>query len=215
MNTLKNTRSNARPNARVVEARKPRAMLITASALLLGAGALLYSAQARADGEPQRKQAVNAKGSHDGHKHSTDAAGKSGHAAIGQKANGSGVKLSATTPKNIAIGQATLVTLNFDAPNSDGAVAKVRVPAGVTVTRADGSALGDIALTRGQATKVDLLVNAQNDGMQFLDVTTTQAGRSSIQSVPLKVGSGTLVMKSNGNVITTPSGERIVSMPAK
>lgn len=210
MNSLKTTRSPAR----TVAARNTRTLLVTASALLLGAGALLYSTQARADGEPRSKPTASAKAAHDGHKHSADA-GKSGHAAIGQKANGSGVKLSATTPKSIAIGQATLVTLSFEAPSSDGAVAKVRVPAGVSVTRADGSALGDIALTRGQATKVDLLVNAQNDGMQFLDVTTTQAGRSSIQSVPLKVGTGALVMKSNGNVITTPTGERIVSMPAK
>ncbi len=214
MNTLKNTHQNTRLGTRAVAARNMRAVLITASTLLLSGGALLYSTQARADGEARSKPAADAKASHAGHKHSADAV-QSGHAAIGQKANGSGVKLSATTPKNIAIGQAALVTLTFDAPSGDDAVAKVRVPAGVTVTRADGSALGDIALTRGQATKVDLLVNAQNDGMQFLDVTTMQSGRSSIQSVPLKVGSGTLVMKSNGNVITTPSGERIVSMPAK
>lgn len=213
-----NTTKNARSTPRTVAARAARAWPVAASVLLLGAGAMLYSTQARADGEAPKKQAPSAKASHDGHKHDHkhgDEGGKSGHAAIGQKANGSGVKLSANTPKSIAIGQATLVTLSFDAVTSDGAVANVRAPAGVTVTRADGSPLTDIALTRGQAMSVDVMVNAQGDGMQFLDITTTQAGRSSVQSVPLKVGTGKMVLKSNGNVVTTPTGERIVSMPAK
>ncbi len=190
-----------------------RSLVAAASMLLVGTGALLWSNQARAkcddDGAHGKAASVKDGADHAGH------SAKSSHAALGQKANGSGVRFSANTPKTMAIGQPTRVMLNFDAVSTDGAVAKLQVPAGMTVTRADGSALGEIALERGRATNVEAFVTAQGDGMQYLDVVTSQGGRASVQSVALKVGSGAVSLKSNGNLVTTPSGEKVISMPAK
>jgi hypothetical protein len=140
----------------------------------------------------------------------------SSHAAIGQKANGSGIAFSAQTPKTMAVGSAQRVTLRFDAAGHEGATARVQVPEGLTVTRADGTAVGDIALEAGRATQFDVIVTAHRDGTEYFDVITQRADnkRSSIQSVAIRAGTGQVRLKPNGTLITTPEGERIVSMPA-
>jgi hypothetical protein len=132
-----------------------------------------------------------------------------GHAANGEKGNGSGVTMTSNTAKSIPIGVATPVTLDFGAARFEGAVAQIRAPEGVQVMMADGSAVGDIALAIGQPTRVELLVTARDDGLQYLDVTTLQNKRASVRSVALVVGSGDLKTKPIGRVETTPNGERV------
>ncbi len=192
-----------------------RSLLALASLVFVGTGAVLWgsNAQAKCDDEAAhgKHATANDKAKHDHKAHGN----KSSHAALGQKPNGSGVSMRATTPKSFAIGQPTRITINFGAADGDGATAKLQAPAGATITRVDGSAISEIALARGRATSVDVFVTAQADGMQYVDVTTSQAGRFSVQSIALKVGSGALNHKPSGALMTTPSGEKIISMPAK
>ena len=49
--------------------------------------------------------------------------------------------------------------------------------------------------------------------MYFINVTTTQAGRSSIVQIPIKVGAGAARLEKQGTVQTTPSGERQFRSP--
>jgi hypothetical protein len=136
----------------------------------------------------------------------------SGHAANGEKGNGSGVTMTSSTAKSIPIGVATPVTLDFGAARFEGAVAQIRAPEGMQVMMADGSAVGDIALAVGQPTRVELLVTARDDGLQYLDVTTLQNKRASVRSIALAVGSGEAKLKSVGRVETMPNGERVKIM---
>jgi len=85
----------------------------------------------------------------------------------------------------------------------------------VTITLADGSAATSVALPRDRETTLELRVTPQADGVHYLDVFTTQNGRSSAQSVALKVGNAVAAMKRNGAAQTTPSGEKIISLPAQ
>jgi Spy/CpxP family protein refolding chaperone len=177
-------------------------LLRTSALLLAGAASLLGVAAASAEAPGQDSART---------KNSTGSA----QPVAAKKGKGSGVRMSALVPKAMAIGQTSAVTLEFDGVSGDGAVATVRAPAGVSVARADGQPLGEIALARGQATRVELLVTAQGDGMRYLDVTTRQSGRASIRSVALKVGSGASSNKPNGTPMTTPAGEKIISMPSR
>lgn len=171
-------------------------VVAAASMLLLGGAALLWS---------NMTHAMTNK-----HEHKTSA-----HATLGQKPNGSGVRFTSQVPKNLKVGQATKVTLNFAPALASDASATVRMPDGLSARRADGSPLVDMALKPDQPTTVDVWVTAKDDGRQYFDVSTTRDGRTSVQSVALQVGTGAVQLKPNGTLITTPSGEKIVSMPAQ
>ena len=71
-----------------------------------------------------------------------------------------------------------------------------------------------IQLVPGQPNVVSLDVVAAADGMVYLDVVTSQGGRGTVQSVPLKVGSGKPLLKREGTLERTPSGEKIISLPS-
>jgi hypothetical protein len=137
------------------------------------------------------------------------------HAAIGEKGNGSGVTFGARVAKNIAVGVASPLTLEFGPARAEGARARLRAPEGVTLTLADGSPVGDIALALDKPTQLELLVTATRDGRQYLDVTTTQNGRASVRSVALPVGSNEARMKSVGRLETRPDGSRVRVMQAQ
>ena len=191
---------------------------VAAASLLLVGGALVLGSDAfackdhdvRADAKSSSPAASKAQPAA-----STKQVAMSGHAARGDKANGSGVTVASTTAKSIPIGVATPVTLDFGAARSEGAVAQIRVPDGVDVVMADGSAVGDIALAVGKPTRVELLVTARDDGLQYLGVTTVQNNRSSVRSIALAVGSGEPKLNKVGRVETMPNGERVKVMPGE
>jgi hypothetical protein len=131
------------------------------------------------------------------------------------KPNGSGVQLRYDVPARLSVGQTATVRLRFDRVSADGARVELKAPDSVTITLADGSDAASVALPRERETTIDLRVTPQADGMHYLDVFTTQGGRSSAQSVALKVGSASAAMKRNGQAQTTPSGEKIISLPAQ
>lgn len=195
------------------------------SAIVLGALALLLgqdsrAAQGKEDGvtaKPQAKSAAKPapKAKVEDAKRAMHHAPMAAHAAMGQKAKGSGIVLDAVSPPSMGVGQATRVTLRFHGAHTESAIATIQAQEGVTVTRLDGSPVGAVALSMGRPTQLDVMVSASGDGLQYLHVTTEQDGRASVRSVPLKVGSGAVKLKANGTLVTMPNGEQIVSMPAK
>jgi hypothetical protein len=70
-------------------------------------------------------------------------------------------------------------------------------------------------LRPNQTNTASLQVTAPSDGMYFVNVTTTQAGRSSVVQIPVKVGAGTPKLEKHGTVQTAPDGERVISLPSK
>ncbi len=124
------------------------------------------------------------------------------------KANGSGVVVNATVPPKLAAGQTVALRLSFDGVSAEGASAEVREPG------ANGRVLLTLQLPAGQPTNADLNYQVGGDGVQFIDIITRQNGRTSIQQLALAVGSGQNKLKANGTEVVTPSGERIISLPA-
>lgn len=127
------------------------------------------------------------------------------------KPNGSGIRLRYHVPAAVQPGQRVTVQLEFSNVK-DGAEAQWRLPEGVA-TPLPGQAAA-IQLVPGQPNVVSLDVVPAADGMVYLDVVTRQGGRGSVQSVPLKVGSGKPLLKREGTLETTPSGEKIISLPS-
>jgi hypothetical protein len=72
-----------------------------------------------------------------------------------------------------------------------------------------------LRLKPNQTTTASLELTASSDGMYFVNVATTQAGRSSVVQIPVKVGAGAAQLQKQGTVQTTPSGEQVISLPAK
>lgn len=136
------------------------------------------------------------------------------------KHNGTGVVLRYGVPATVQPGQTGNVTLllsNITAPEG----AQVRVVAespSLRVVPAGGTAMRQLeqatTLSAGEAHQMDLQVSADTDGMYFVNVFVSQQGRSSAYSIPVKVGRGTLKLKQEGTAQTTPSGEKIISLPS-
>jgi hypothetical protein len=125
------------------------------------------------------------------------------------KPHGSGVEVAYVAPPRLAPGQTGTVRLHFGGVTAaDGAIASVRDPV-------SGRTLLLLHVASGEPREVDFAYTAPADGMQFLDVTTVQAGRTSVVSIPVPVGSGKLVLKSAGKLSISASGERVISMPSR
>jgi len=131
------------------------------------------------------------------------------------KHNGSGIRLRYSVPATAQPGQAATVQLQFSGVVADDASVELRAPEGATLVGVDGAPLSRVELPRGQLTSLVLHVTPSVEGEQSIDVFTTQAERSSAQSVPLKVGKGGRVLKASGTPQTTPTGEKVISLPAQ
>jgi hypothetical protein len=168
--------------------------------LLITLGTLILSTAAVAGGETT---------------HSHKAIKQGAWTVVPAKPQGSGIVLRHDVPTRLSVGQTATVRLRFDRVIADGARVELKAPDNVTITLADGSAATSVALPRDRETTLELRVTPQADGVHYLDVFTTQNGRSSAQSVALKIGSAAAAMKRNGAAQTTPSGEKIISLPAQ
>jgi len=124
------------------------------------------------------------------------------------KHGGSGVVLRYAVPDKVALGETVTVRLRLSGVTAaDGATVEVRDPA-------LGTTLAAFTLASGEQRALELPFTARVDGLQFIDVATRQAGRRSVQSVPLVVGSGALRSKPEGQRGSTASGEAVISLPA-
>jgi hypothetical protein len=134
------------------------------------------------------------------------------------KAGGSGVLLRYGMPAALNPGQAATVRLQLS---------RIVAPAGAQVElRAADPALqftlegqpvnGPIELSRGEVRELQLQVLAANEGLYRLSVLTRQNGRVSAVSVPIRVGNVPVQAKARGAAVqVTPTGEKVVSLPAR
>ena len=168
--------------------------------LLLSAGICISSqAQASTETPPAARHAK--------------AKAKTAWVHVASKHNGSGVRLAYSVP-SMQPGRTSTVLLRFSGVQGDDARVEWRAPEGASVTSAVAGSSTGMALPRGQVTTLTLDVTPAADGMAYLDVFTTQNGRGSAQSVPLKVGSGKVFLKREGTLQTMPSGEAVISLPS-
>ena len=124
------------------------------------------------------------------------------------KPHGSGVVLRYLVPPAIRVGQSVTVTLYFsNVKADDGAHVVVR-------TIEPRNQLASFFVQKGEERTLDLPMLMTTDGTQYLAVSTTQAGRTSVQVVPLRVGSGKVKLKPQGTRRITPAGEPVTSLPA-
>ena len=176
---------------------------------VVGCGALVAAAHAGGQGPAAPAGPVEAK-----------ASGKSAAAVrwtplAMAKHNGSGVRVAYAVPVALQPGRTGSVQLQFSGVGADDARVEWRGPQGSLVSSALLGAASSMALPAGQVTTLVLDVTPAADGMAYLDVFTSQGGRTSAQSVPLKVGSGAVHLKRDGNAQTMPSGEQVISLPSQ
>lgn len=133
------------------------------------------------------------------------------------KPNGSGVVLKYSAPEAIKPGELATVKLQFsNVVAATGARLEVRAsdPA-VKVVIEGGTITGPVTMARGDFREMEVQVSAAVDGLYYLSIFTTQDGRFTATSIPLRVGTAESKQKVQGKVLTTPSGEKVVSLPGK
>jgi len=134
-----------------------------------------------------------------------------GFAHVAAKKGGSGVNIAYRIEGVPQANVPTRITLEFSGISApDGAIASFAAEEPAVLTSGSTLTLGP-----KQTQTTSVLVTATEDGMYFVNVTTLQAGRSSVMSIPVKVGAGELRLEKHGTVETTPSGERVISLPPK
>lgn len=126
------------------------------------------------------------------------------------KKPGSGVSLAYSVPP-AAAGVPVTLTLRFSGVSAaDGARATIVADAGLALQ-------GERRLTlpTGALHELQLQVSAAADGVYFVNVTTEQAGRAHVTSVPVTVGKGVVKLKKQGTLKPAADGEPVVSLPAR
>ena len=131
-----------------------------------------------------------------------------------QKPNGSGVQVRYTAPTQLRLGQAGAVRLQLSGVSAPASVELRASHPDVRLEIDGATAQGALDLRAGEVRSLEVRVTASSEGLHYLNVFTTQHGRPSVTAVPLRVGSANLQPKPGGTVQTTPSGERIISLPA-
>jgi hypothetical protein len=120
----------------------------------------------------------------------------------------SGVTVTPVLPARIAVGETVVLQLQIGGVSDEaGAGVEVRDAA----TRA---LLLSTRLAQGERRTLEVPYTGRADGMQFITVVTSQAGRATVLSLPLRVGSGELKLKPQGERRATASGDAVISLPA-
>jgi hypothetical protein len=128
-----------------------------------------------------------------------------------RKPNDSGVTVQYRVDATPQIGRGTPVVLQFDGVSgADGASVRLSADPGLTISGSD-----TLALPAGKRTTTTVTVVSDRDGLTYLNVFITQGSAMSAISIPIQTGTAAPVLKSNGELKSTPDGENIISMPAK
>ena len=131
------------------------------------------------------------------------------------KHGGSGIELRYTVPGTLRPGETALVRVQLAGVRSDDARVEFRSESPGVQLRLGGQPItGAIPLEPHRTRSLDIEVSAP-DGLQHLNVFTSQGGRFSAHSIPLPVGSGAASLKPGGVPATTPEGEKIISLPSR
>jgi hypothetical protein len=130
------------------------------------------------------------------------------------KKGGSGVVVRYRIDGTPAVGKPLAITLSLSGVNSEEG-AQVSFAMEGTGLAMDKQRATPQKLASYQATTMPMSVTPQAEGTFYLTVVTEQNGRSSVTMIPVRVGHGKVALKPMGEVVTTPGGEKIISMPAK
>jgi hypothetical protein len=89
----------------------------------------------------------------------------------------------------------------------------------VTMRAGDGLILNNpdqvLSVQAGQSAEYTITVVPQTEGRFYLNLFSVAAGRGSANAIAVQVGKGVVQLKPTGKVQVTPSGERIISVPAQ
>ena len=131
--------------------------------------------------------------------------------AAPRKSNGSGIEVQFRIDGTARISEALPIALSFDGV-MDAAGARVRFTADAGLTLSPAYA-GEFPLQAGaSAPTLTVPVTPTSDGLAYLNVFTTQHGVTSVSAVPVQVGkAGSLKLR--GELKSTPSGDRILTIP--
>ena len=128
-----------------------------------------------------------------------------------RKPNDSGVTLQYRLDAVPQVGRGTPVVLQFDGVTDlEGATVRFSADAGLTVSGVDA-----LALPAAKRTSVTVTVVSEREGLAYFNVFITHKGAVSAISIPIHAGAAAPVMKSSGDLKSTPDGESIITMPAK
>ena len=134
-----------------------------------------------------------------------------GFVQIDTKKSGSGVRVAYRIDGEPQPGVPATMTVEFRGINAPaGAIASFGTEEPAVLTGPS-----TLKLKPGPPQSATVALTAAQDGIYFVNVTTTQAGRSSVVSIPVKVGAGGRRLERPGTVEITPSGERVISLPPK
>lgn len=128
-----------------------------------------------------------------------------------RKTNGSGIEVQFRIDGTPRLGEALPITLSFvGITDPAGATVRFTADAGLSLPAAY---LSRLPLSRGQtAPTLTVPVTPMAEGLAYLNVFTTQGGKTSANSVPVQVGKAT-ASKPGGELKSTPSGDRILIVP--
>lgn len=156
-------------------------------------------APALADGAPGAHQAKST--SHRGAPMTT----------VARKPNDSGVILKFRLDATPQVGRGTPVVLAFSGvTDPEGATVRLSADAGLSISGSDS-----LTLPTGKRTSATVTVVSEREGLAYLNVFITQKGAVSAVSIPIQTGTAAPVLKSSGELKSTPDGENIITMPAK
>lgn len=163
---------------------------------------------AHADTAPAGKTAV---------KPAKAAATATGWVTPRQKHNASGLLLRHLPVSPVKAGQRAQVALVLSGITAeDGAQVELRGSDPAMVLTLQGNPVtAPLQLSPGQMRRLDIEVLNAPEGLHYVNVFMTQRGRSNVVAIPVSVGHGRALQKPHGQVQTTPSGERIVVLPAQ
>jgi hypothetical protein len=128
-----------------------------------------------------------------------------------RKSNGSGIEVQFRIDGAARLGEALPIALSFDGvTDPSGARVRFTVDAGLSLPPAYA---GDFPLSSGpSAPTLTVPVIPTADGLAYLNVFTTQHGVTSVSSVAVQVGKAAS-LKLRGDLKTTPSGDKILTIP--
>jgi hypothetical protein len=135
-----------------------------------------------------------------------------------QKHNHSGISLRYKVSGQAVSGKPLSVELEFSGVSADDAQIQIRldpalVPSATVGLQKSGDAFR-LPLSKGQVSAQGLTITPQADGMHYIQMQMTQSGRTSAASIAIRVGETPVATPTLGEVQTTPSGEKIIVMPA-
>ncbi len=135
-----------------------------------------------------------------------------------QKHNSSGLSLRYKLMGQPIAGQPLPVQLEFAGVSADDAQIQIRLDSALQSTTTAGLQKNSdgflLPLSKGKMTAQTLTVTPKSDGMHYIQLQMSQAGRTSAASIAIRVGDTPVATPTLGEVQTTPQGEKIIVMPA-